>query len=493
MLLILALSLFFNVDVAQATTSQSNTSSVTISQVTSAATSVTKYYNSNKKLPNYITISNKQITLPQFLYLLASATSRISSGSSTSITVRTVSKPTTPTEKLTAGNIYKSESVSLSNSLKKYIETNSRIPNYLPTSRGKMKFESAVLMYSKILNFYSTNHRLPNYVAVSAWTGANYTETTDSNVIMNVSHAQLITAATNLKSYIERNNQITSTVTIGTQKITITQFLHLLARSLVNIYGGKTSTLTTAKVYSATTPTENISSGNIQKAEYIKMAQTLISFASTNSKIPNYFNTTLGKMRYESALYLFLKAVTFYNTNNRLPTYISVTPWTGKIGSGTTVRPVYIISDIINNASVDNARINAIVNALKNLGVPAYNYGAGTNNIDILKNSNIPINALIIEICGGACAGTINEMGTSWYKSLKGTREVFLVFTEGATKITGLDWLPRAHDDNFDPPEFLGLAHPDEYLLKNGYNYYEGYTNTKLSELVKILFNEANT
>ena len=68
------------------------------------------------------------------------------------------------------------------------------------------------------------------------------------------------------------------------------------------------------------------------------------------------------------------------------------------------------------------------------------------------------INALILEICGGACAATINEMGTTWYKNLKGTKKVFLVFTEGATAITGLDWLSRSHDDDFSDPSFTGLA-----------------------------------
>ena len=84
-------------------------------------------------------------------------------------------------------------------------------------------------------------------------------------------------------------------------------------------------------------------------------------------------------------------------------------------------------------------------------------------------------------------------MGTNWYKNLKGTKKVFMVFTEGATKITGLDWLPRAHDDNFSPESFTGLAHPDEYLLSNGYKYYEGYTNSKVAELAQIIYNEATS
>jgi hypothetical protein len=134
-----------------------------------------------------------------------------------------------------------------------------------------------------------------------------------------------------------------------------------------------------------------------------------------------------------------------------------------------------------------------VVSALENLGLNAYNYGVGTDNIGILTNTAIPINALLVEFCGGACAGTIYEMGTSYYKSLKSTKKVFMVFTDGATRITGLNWLPRAHDDNFSPDDFTGLANPDQYLLNNGYKYYEGYNSSKLSALVNILYNEATT
>ena len=91
------------------------------------------------------------------------------------------------------------------------------------------------------------------------------------------------------------------------------------------------------------------------------------------------------------------------NTNNRLPNYVAVTAWTGTTVSGTgsgLMRPVYIISDMISCTATDNARINAVVTKLQDLGLEAYNYGVGTDNIGILTNTAIPINALIVEFCG---------------------------------------------------------------------------------------------
>ena len=98
-----------------------------------------------------------------------------------------------------------------------------------------------------------------------------------------------------------------------------------------------------------------------------------------------------------------------------------------------------------------------------------------------------------VEIAGGACAGTIWEKGTTWYKNLVGNKKVFIAFTSGATKITGLSWLPRSHDDNFSPSSFKGLANPDQFLLKNGYNYFEGLTNSNVNQLVQSIYNVATS
>ena len=154
------------------------------------------------------------------------------------------------------------------------------------------------------------------------------------------------------------------------------------------------------------------------------------------------------------------------------------------------VRQVYITSDNIISKTCDTNRINAIIKGLKAKGISAVNCGVDPNkHISVLK-SNIPSNALVVDIYGGACAGTIYEMGKSYYKAWVGTKKVFSVWLPTAKNITGLAWLPRAHDDNFDPASFKGLAHPDKYLLKNGYNYiYSG----NLNSIIASIYKEATT
>ena len=198
------------------------------------------------------------------------------------------------------------------------------------------------------------------------------------------------------------------------------------------------------------------------------------------------------------------RAQTFYNTNHRLPNYVSygttkipiaefktIISTNGlKINKFYTVsgRPIYITSDNINNSAVDNARINNIIKGLKLLGLNAFNMGLGPNSHIKVLQSTVPKNALVIDIYGGADAGTLNEMGSKWYKSIKGNRSVFSVFWPPSAVITGLAFLKRAADDNYDAASFKGLANPDQFLLNNGYNYlYSG----DVSKIVNTIFYQA--
>ena len=178
----------------------------------------------------------------------------------------------------------------------------------------------------------------------------------------------------------------------------------------------------------------------------------------------------------------------FYNINNRLPNYVTMSAWNAN-------RPVYITSDNINNNTADTNRINAIINELKQLGVPAYSAGIGPSaSLNVLENSKVPQNALIVNIVGGADAGCIAEQTGNWYKSIKGGRKVFtLLLSTASVRITGLNWLPRAHDDNYDPVSFTGIVRPDLMLLNNGYDYIEGISTSDIQSMVYFILKETLT
>ncbi len=301
---------------------------------------------------------------------------------------------------------------------------------------------------------------------------------------------QIQNAAASLKSYIETNKKLPSYVTIGTTQVTIEDMLNLMVTGILQLNTGNKTSITFKNINSPTNPTGDLVNGAISKAEYLNITQRIKSFIDTNNVAPNYAASSLGNIQYQSIVYMYSKIFDFYNTTNGLPDYVTVKAWTDITTVITGARPVYITSDNIKNVTADTNRINTIVDALEMMGLTAVNWGLGPNShYSVLQNSTVPANALIVDIYGGACAGTIYEMGQDYYKKLVGAKEVFSVWLAPyATDITNLAWLPRSKDDDFDPPSFTGLANPDQYLLNNGYEYiYSG----DLSAIINRIYQEA--
>jgi hypothetical protein len=196
--------------------------------------------------------------------------------------------------------------------------------------------------------------------------------------------------------------------------------------------------------------------------------------------------------------------------------------------------PIYITSDNIDYPSKDIVRINNIVAGLKAMGLYAVNYGVGSNeHSDIVWSPTmvIPANALIVNIYGGVCAGTIWEMcqnGTNFKKAL-GSRKIFSIWINTPVNITNMIFLQRSHDDNFTAlydtplgfPNFLdtnsdgifepgvgynsttkmiypnnfteedGISNPALLLTANGYDYLYHQDKNDVTYLINAIYHEA--
>jgi glutamine amidotransferase-like uncharacterized protein len=144
-----------------------STSTVTLSQIGTAAYSVKNYINTYNKLPSYVTINNQQITMPQFLYLSTAGTLGVNSGSSASIAIKNVNSATNPSGTFKAGNILKTEYISLAQKIESFIITNGRAPNYATTSLGQVPFSKLVYMFSNLMSYYHTYNKLPSSISIA--------------------------------------------------------------------------------------------------------------------------------------------------------------------------------------------------------------------------------------------------------------------------------------------------------------------------------------
>ncbi len=161
--------MLLSIGASGAANSTTTNSTYNISQISQSAGTVKSYVETNYSLPNNVTVGKQQVTTSQFLYLLTTATQNVASGNKSSITLKNVSKASNPTENLTSGTFTKSQYLAIASTINAFITANGRLPNYVTTSLGTMKYQSLVYMYSKIMNYYNINKVLPNTVSVKSW------------------------------------------------------------------------------------------------------------------------------------------------------------------------------------------------------------------------------------------------------------------------------------------------------------------------------------
>ncbi len=139
--------------------------------------------------------------------------------------------------------------------------------------------------------------------------------------------SQINTAAKSVKTYIETNKKMPSSITISGTTVTMAQFLKLLTSDLINVNSGSKSSIVLTSVAAPGSTTNAVKTGNIQKSEYLKLANSINSFMNTNNRAPSYASSTLGKIGFGSMVYMFSKIMVYYTSNGRLPSYVSMSNW----------------------------------------------------------------------------------------------------------------------------------------------------------------------
>jgi hypothetical protein len=194
---------------------------------------------------------------------------------------------------------------------------------------------------------------------------------TKTTVTSKFTVSQIEDAAARVKAYIETNHKLPDYVTIGTTQVKMPDFLKLLTAGLLQVNSGKTTSITLKTVGTPAKPSESIKSGSISKANYLDLAKRVNTFIDSNGVLPNYATSNLGKLNYQSMIYMFSKILNFHKTNKRLPSYVTVAPWS-TIGSsstgGSTSTPVpaslqqYLKATA--NCQVTNAQIQALAKSI---------------------------------------------------------------------------------------------------------------------------------
>ena len=352
--------------------SPSTTGSVSISNILTAANSLKSTIASSGSIPASVSVGGVSYTTSQFLYMMTKAVEYISEGKSSSeiLPVSSVD-PSKPSGTAKAGNLSLSEYVGLATRVSSFIANNGQAPNYANSSLGNIQYSSLVDAFSRILAFYKTNSKLPGYVNIDADSDSSKLGTSFA-----ISIKDIVTGATNLKTYYANNKVLPSTVTAGGVKFTLPEFLYLMSQAIYQIGNSNKKDITSVSdVSGPNSPSGDTISANLEEDEFINLAKNVANYITANKKAPNYVSSSLGKIIYSEIVDSFSRVLTFYGTNNRLPSYVTISCSSGS-GSGSSTASGSGLNEkntetnltaylkASTNCEVGNSAIKKVVNSL---------------------------------------------------------------------------------------------------------------------------------
>ncbi len=145
--------------------------SYSVAHVQDASVRVRNFIENRGRLPNFVTINNRQVEMADFLYMLSTTTLNLHESQFGPIVQYSVMGPISSFDQVDRGNIQRVEYLQLAQGINDRIAGSGQAPSYFSSSRGVLGYESLIHLYSRINAFYFTHHRLPNFANVSPWTG----------------------------------------------------------------------------------------------------------------------------------------------------------------------------------------------------------------------------------------------------------------------------------------------------------------------------------
>ncbi|HOQ19940.1 MAG TPA: pseudomurein-binding repeat-containing protein [Methanothermobacter sp.] len=140
----------------------------------------------------------------------------------------------------------------------------------------------------------------------------------DEGDVKTVKPSDVEDAAVRVNRFIQENGRLPRYVSIKNSQVSMPEYLHLLTASLT---GGDTIIKNVGLPKNSTGTTL---AGSIKLNDYLELAGRVYNFIESENRAPSYATYQGLKIRFESLVWLFTKAIDFKVANQRLPNYISL-------------------------------------------------------------------------------------------------------------------------------------------------------------------------
>ena len=210
--------------------------------------------------------------------------------------------------------------------------------------------------------------------------------TSKIHVIDKVTLNQVISASKTVKSYVEKNKKLPSSVTIGKIKYTTAEYLYLASKAIVNLKSNVKSDIAIKSVKNPSKPGVAEDMENLN--DYLSVAKNVIKTADSKGQMPNSVSSSVGSIGYKGLVYAFARVVAFYGTEDVMPNYVAIKSLTSsssvsssKLNSKNTITNLKAYLAASTNCQVNNSKIKSLVEKLtkgltseKDKATAIYNY-----------------------------------------------------------------------------------------------------------------------
>lgn len=443
-------------------TATNQTKNTTISSIISASSAVKTQIDTKKEITPTVKVSMENVSSSDYLYLMVKSLSTNPHGFTGTVTYTSKQAATNSQGDKLTGQLVLSEYLKLAQDITSYMDTQGKAPDYMSTSRGKIKYEALIYIYSRVLNFKATQKKLPNFVymdPINQVKTAPVAETKPVNTtpVTNQSTAKptatlndIRSASASLVSFMDKNKKLPGTVMVGGKQLSIDQYLYLLSKGLVQIKNGGTGSIAYGTYNSATNSHGVKLSGNLLQSEVIKLAQQVTTYMDTHGKSPDNIQTSKGAMQYEAIFHVFGRVMSYQNTYKKLPNYVRLDVLSNVVPLKTlnSTKPAENTTNPVNNTSVflkatKNCQVNdptiiamanqltlglnstwekaeAIFNWVRNNLTYSFYYNTKYGAVNTLKNKNgncVDHSHLLIALTRAAGIESRYAHGTCQFKS----------------------------------------------------------------------------
>lgn len=199
-----------------------------------------------------------------------------------------------------------------------------------------------------------------------SFTDGTLSDSKKINVVQTVTLKQVIAASQNVKKYIENNEQLPKTVTVGGITLTTAQYLYLAAQAIINLEANSKANINIKVVTDPAKPEGAANLGNLYN--YLQVAKSIVNTINSKGIMPNSVSSTLGNIGYDGLVYALARVVAFYDDYAIMPNYVAIKVIESSISSSlntkNNIKDLKPYLKSTTNCQVGNSKIKSIVDSV---------------------------------------------------------------------------------------------------------------------------------